>query len=150
MQLKKGDINVVDKILVACYDYYRQKDAMLLSLMHQYEERGFLTKAQLQGLLYKAEKVPNFSAGLLATLQSTIKKLPTKAKKTDEVIIKADNKKDEETEQMLTKILVAFPQHKAVIGLQNNFNKHDKLSPSEKLELIKIFKLMVEKGKIIV
>jgi hypothetical protein len=148
MQIKKGDIDFVDKILSGCYDYYRQKDAMLLSLMHQYEERGFLTKAQLQGLFYKAEKVPDLPAGLLATLQSTIKKLPSKIKKAEQTIIKTENKKDKETENMLAKILAAFPQHKAVIGLQNNFKKHDKLTPTEKLELTKIYKLMVEKGKL--
>lgn len=148
MQLKKGDIDVVDKILNLCYQHYRQQDAMLMSLMHQYEERGFLTKAQLQGLFYKAEKLPDLPAGLLATLQSTIKKLPTKNKKSDPVIINTESKKDEETENMLTKILAAFPQHKAVIGLLNNFKKHDKLTPAEKLELTKIYKFMAEKGKV--
>lgn len=148
MQIKKGDIDFVDKILSCCYNHFRQEDIFVMSLMHQYEERGFLTKAQLQGLFYKAEKVPNLPAGLLATLQSTIKKLPTKEKKNAPIVITNEPKKDEETEAMLTKILTAFPQHKAVIGLQNNFSKYSKLNPSEKLELTKIYKLMVEKGKV--
>lgn len=145
MQIKKGDIDFVDKILTCCYEHYRQQDIMLLSLMHQYEDRGFLTKAQLQGLFYKAEKVPNLPAGLLATLQSTISKLPTRSKKQEVVVLK-EEKIDTESKQMLETILAKFPQHKAIMGLQNNFKKHEKLTPAEKLELTKIYKLMEEKG----
>lgn len=145
MQIKKGDIDFVDKILTLCYEHFRQKDLTLLSLMHQYEERKFLTKGQLQALFYKAEKVPNFPAGLLATLQSTITKLPTRSKNKEVVVLK-EHKVDEASQQILEKILSKFPQHKAVIGLQNNFNKHEKLSASEKLELQKIYKLMTDKG----
>lgn len=148
MQIKKGDIDFVDKILNCCYEHFRQNDLFVMSLMHQYEERGFLTKGQLQGLFLKAEKVPNLPAGLLATLHSTVKKLPTKEKRNAPIEIKNAPKKDEETENMLTKILATFPQHKAVIGYQNNFKRHDKLTTSEKLELTKIYKLMIDKGKI--
>lgn len=147
MQIKKGDIDFVDKILTCCYAHFKQEDLFVMSVMHQYEERGFLTKGQLQGLYYKAEKVPNLPAGLLATLQATITKLPTKAKKNEPLVL-ADVKKDEETEKILTQILAKFPQHKAIIGLQNNFTKYTKLNPTEKLELNKIFKLLVEKGKL--
>ena len=115
-----------------------------MSLMHQYEERGFLTKAQLQGLFYKAEKVENLPAGLLATLQATISKLPTKEKKNAPIEIK-EVKKDEETENMLNEILAKYPQHKAILGLQNNFLKYDKLNSTEKLELNKIYKILFKK-----
>jgi hypothetical protein len=131
MQIKKGDIDFVDKILNCCYEHYKINDLFVMSLMHQYEERGFLTKGQLQGLFFKAEKVPNLPAGLLATLESTLKKLPTKEKKNIPIEINKAPKKDEETELMLQKILTAFPQHKAVIGFQNNFNKYEKLSTTE-------------------
>ncbi|MFY8126815.1 MAG: hypothetical protein ACOVMM_00430 [Chitinophagaceae bacterium] len=145
MQIKKGNIDFVDKILTCCYEHFKQQDLTLLSLMHQYEERGFLTKGQLQALFYKAEKTPNLPAGLLATLQSTISKLPTRNKK-QEVITLKQEKIDTESKEMIDEILSKFPQHKAVIGLYNNFNKHHKLTTSEKLELQKIYKLMKEKG----
>jgi hypothetical protein len=145
MQIKKGNIDFVDKILACCYEHFKLQDLTLLSLMHQYEERGFLTKGQLQALFYKAEKVPNLPAGLLATLQSTISKLPTRNKK-QEVITLKQEKIDTESKEMMEAILAKYPQHKAIIGLHNNFNKHNKLATSEKLELQKIYKLMKEKG----
>ena len=143
MEIKKGQLDFVDKILNACYKELKY-DVFLMSLMHQYEERGFLTKAQLQGLFYKAEKVENLPAGLLATLQATISKLPTKEKKNAPIEIK-EVKKDEETENMLNEILAKYPQHKAILGLQNNFLKYDKLNSTEKLELNKIYKILFKK-----
>lgn len=140
MQIKKGNIDFVDKILVSCYKSNKD-DLFIMSLMHQYEDRGFLTKGQLQGLFYKAEKVKDLPAGLLATLQAALSKLPTREKKNAPIIIN-EVKKDEDTANKLNDILTKYPQHKAVIGLQNNFNKHDKLSSAEKIELDKIHKLL--------
>ena len=143
MQIKKDGLDFVEKILTACYNSNKD-DLFVMSLMHQYEDRGFLTKGQLQGLFYKAEKVTDLPTGLLATLEATLSKLPTR-EKTNTPIVISEVKKDEETENMLNEILVKYPQHKAVIGLQNNFKKHDKLNSTEKLELNKIYKLLFKK-----
>ena len=143
MEIKKGSLDFVEKILTACYNSNKD-DLFVMSLMHQYEDRGFLTKGQLQGLFYKAEKVTDLPAGLLATLEATITKLPTREKKNAPIVI-TEVKKDEETEKKLNAILAKYPQHKAVIGLQNNFVKYDKLSSSEKLELDRIYKLLIQK-----
>lgn len=143
MEIKKGNIDFVEKILMACYNN-NQYDLFVMSLMHQYEERGFLTKGQLQGLFYKAEKIEDLPAGLLATLQATISKLPTREKKNVAINVK-EEKRDEETENIFTEVLAKYPQHKAVLGLQNNFKKHDKLSSTEKIELNKIYKLLFKK-----
>jgi hypothetical protein len=143
MEIKKGNIDFVEKILMACYNSNKD-DLFVMSLMHQYEDRGFLTKGQLQGLFYKAEKVKDLPAGLLATLEATLSKLPTREKK-DAPIVLSEVKRDEETEAMLNEILAKYPQHKAVIGMQNSFRKFDKLSPAEKLELNKIYKLLFKK-----
>jgi hypothetical protein len=143
MEIKKNNIDFVEKILTACYNSNKD-DLFVMSLMHQYEERGFLTKGQLQGLFYKAEKVDDMPTGLLATLEATLSKLPTREKK-DAPIVVNEVKKDEETRNKLNEILAKYPQHKAVIGLQNNFNKYDKLSSTEKLELNKIYKLLFKK-----
>jgi len=52
---KKQGIDIIDKILDACYKH--NPDALfIMSLMHQYEERGGLSKKQLEGLLLKAKK----------------------------------------------------------------------------------------------
>ena len=45
---------------------------------------------------------------------------------------------------LLKTILDKFPQHKAIIGLQNNFNKFDKLTSAEKLELDRFYKLLIK------
>ncbi len=143
MQIKKDGLDFVEKILTACYNSNKD-DLFVMSLMHQYEDRGFLTKGQLQGLFYKAEKITDLPAGLLATLQVTLSKLPTREKK-DAPIIISEVKKDAETENKLNEILAKYPQHKAVIGMHNNFDKHDKLTSTEKLELDRIYKLLFKK-----
>lgn len=143
MQIKKDGLDFVEKILTACYNSNKD-DLFVMSLMHQYEDRGFLTKGQLQGLFYKAEKVEDLPAGLLATLQATLSKLPTREKKNAPIVLN-EFKKDEETANILSEILAKYPQHKAVLGFQNNFNKYDKLNSTEKLELNKIYKLLFKK-----
>jgi hypothetical protein len=143
MQIKKDSLDFVEKILTACYNSNKY-DLFVMSLMNQYEDRGFLTKGQLQGLFYKAEKVADLPTGLLATLEATLSKLPTREKKGAPIVIN-QVKKDEDTANKLQEILAKYPQHKAVIGLQNNFNKFDKLSSTEKLELNKIYNLLFKK-----
>ena len=143
MQIKKDSLDFVEKILTACYNSNKD-DLFVMSLMHQYEDRGFLTKGQLQGLFYKAEKMEGIPIGLLATLQANLSKLPTREKKNAPVIIN-EVKKDEETVARLDEILEKYPQHKAVLGLQNNFKKFDKLNVTEKLELDRIYKLLLKK-----
>ena len=142
MEKKKDSIDFVEKILTICYNN-NKNDLFGMSLMNQYEDRGFLTKGQLQGLFYKAEKVEDLQPGLLATLQATLSKLPTKIKSEKPEII-TEVKRDVETENKLKNILDKFPQHKAIIGLQNNFNKFDKLTSAEKLELDRFYKLLIK------
>ena len=44
----KGKLDIIDKILEACYKH--NPDALfVMSLMHQYEDRGSLSKKQLEG-----------------------------------------------------------------------------------------------------
>ncbi len=83
---KKKEIDVIDKILEACYKS-AQFPLFIMSLMHQYEERGSLSKKQLQGLYYKAEKVEDIPANWLATLEAVIAKMPNRYK--SEVVVSA-------------------------------------------------------------
>jgi hypothetical protein len=70
-------LDIIDKVLSACYAH--NKDALfVMSLMHQYEERGSLSKKQLEGLFLKAQKVPEMPPNWLATLEATILKIHTK------------------------------------------------------------------------
>lgn len=72
-------LDIIDKVLDACYKY--NSDALfVMSLMHQYEERGSLSKKQLEGLLHKARKVPDMPVNWLATLEATVLKMHTREK----------------------------------------------------------------------
>jgi hypothetical protein len=142
MEKKKGP-DVIDKILEACYQ--ANKDALfIMSLMHQYEDRGFLTKGQMEGLFKKASTVKDMPAGWLATLEATIAKLPTR----DKTPVKkeaVEYKKDEQVQKWIEQILAKYPQHKAVIALQLKFEKQNELTPNEKKEVQKFYKLLIEK-----
>ncbi len=146
MEKKKKGPDVIDKILEACYQ--ANKDALFtMSLMHQYEDRGFLTKGQLEGLFNKASMVKDMPTAWLATLEATIAKLPTRDKTP---IIKLANlipKKDIEIENKLLQILEKYPQHKAVLGLQLKFEKQNELLAIEKKEVEKFYDLLIVKKR---
>ncbi len=76
---KKPGIDIIDKVLNACYQAMPYQ-LFVMSLMHQYEERGSLSKKQLQGLYLKAKDVDEIPPNWLSTLEAIIKKMPTKYK----------------------------------------------------------------------
>jgi hypothetical protein len=142
--MPKSGPDIIDKILDACY--HSNKDALfIMSLMHQYEDRGFLTRKQLQGLYYKAEKLPDLAPGLLATLQATIDRLPVRDKQPATIVIK-ETEKDEAALTMIRQILELYPQHKAVLALQTKIDTHHTLTPAETTDLKKLHKLIMEKS----
>jgi hypothetical protein len=139
---KKPGIDIIDKILDACYKH--NPDALfIMSLMHQYEERGGLSKKQLEGLFLKAQKVTDMPQSWLATLEAEILKRPTRDK-TVATDIKPLYEKDEITERLLLEILVKYPQHKRVVFLQSKFSNNEVLSVDEKKEIEKFHKLLIK------
>ena len=49
--MPKGKLDIIDRVLEICYKH--NPDALfVMSLMHQYEERGSLSKKQLQSAWY--------------------------------------------------------------------------------------------------
>lgn len=146
MDKKKKGPDVIDKILDACYQ--ANKDALFtMSLMHQYEDRGFLTKGQLEGLFKKASLVKDMPTAWLATLEATIAKLPTRDK--TPVLKKASivQEKDTAIEQKINEIQASFPQHKAVLALQFKFEKQLELTAAEKKEVEKFYDLLIVKKR---
>lgn len=139
--VSKGKLDIIDKVLEACYKY--NPDALfVMSLMHQYEERGSLSKKQLEGLLAKASKVPDMPANWLATLEATIHKMHTRAK--DPVTAgKPLFEKDEALGDKIQAILQKYPAHKRVVFLFEKFNRNEVMSPMEKTEIEKFHKLLV-------
>ena len=144
MDKKKKGPDIIDKVLDACYQH--QKDSLfVMSLMHQYEERGFLTKKQMQGLHSKASKIEDINPGLLATLQATIDRLPTRDK--SPLIIKKVEQpvlQDNRIAEMIAAILAKYPQHKTVLGIKFQYDKKHELAAAEITALEKFHKLLVQ------
>ena len=139
----KGKLDIIDKILEACYQH--NPDALfVMSLMHQYENRGSLSKKQLQGLLLKASKVPEIPQNWLATLEATINKMHTR-EKAPAIIITPLYIKDEALENKMNTILKKYPQHKRVVFLFAKFNKNELLTTTEKAEIEKFYKILIAK-----
>lgn len=139
---KKQGIDIIDKILDACYKH--NPDALfIMSLMHQYEERGGLSKKQLEGLYLKAQKVTDMPANWLATLEAEILKRPTRDK-TVPTDIKPLYEKDIAIEKMLLEILAKYPQHKRVVFLYTKFSNNEAMSVDEKKEIEKFHKLLIK------
>lgn len=144
MTTKKKGPDVIDKILTACYEH--NKDALfIMSLMHQYEDRGFLTKGQLEGLFKNASSIKDMPQAWLATLEATIAKLPTRDKTPIQNKVSTVTTKDIVIEQKINAILQKYPQHKAVLVLQFKFQKQQELSITEKKEVEKFYQLLIEK-----
>ena len=139
--MQKPGVDVIDKILDACYKH--NPDALfIMSLMHQYEERGSLSKKQLQGLYSKAQKVKDMPANWLATLEAVIAKMPNRFKSEATTHIPL-YQKDEETGKTIAAILDKYPQHKRVLYLQAKYSNNEPLTATEMAEVEKFKKLLL-------
>lgn len=140
--MQKGKLDIIDKVLEACYKH--NPDALfVMSLMHQYEERGSLSKKQLEGLYQKAAKVAEIPSNWLATLEATIQKMHTR-EKSPPIGNKPLFVKDEAIGNKMSAILAKYPQHKRVVFLFAKYNQHELLSISEKTEVEKFYKLLIK------
>lgn len=139
--MKKND--VIEKILETCYK--ANPDALfIMSLMHQYEERGSLSKKQLQGLASKASKVSSMPPGWLATLEAIILKMPNRFKSTIEISSTPVFQKDEKVGATIALILEKYPAHKRVLFFQTKYENNETLHASELSELEKFKKILIK------
>ena len=81
MQRINPDVDIVMDVLKAVLEAQPQS-SFTQSLLHQYQERGGLSKKQLQGLHSKASKLESLPPNKLATLEAIIKIKPTREKST--------------------------------------------------------------------
>ncbi|SJZ64836.1 hypothetical protein [Sediminibacterium ginsengisoli] len=141
MNTSKKSVDIIGKILDATYRH--NPDALfVMSLMHQYEERGSLSKKQLEGLFQKAQKVKDMPPSWLATLDATIKKMPTRYKSVAEKTMPVlPENKDEE---LADAILAKYPGHKRVLFFKNKLQHNDPLSQPEQAELSRFHKLLLK------
>jgi hypothetical protein len=140
MYKKKPGIDVIAKILDAMYAH-NPDGLFVMSLMHQYEERGSLSKKQLQGLHQKAAKVESIPASWLGTLEAIILKMPTRYKSNDEIVASPIYTKEAETGNMIAAILAKYPHHKRVLFLRAKYDNHEPLAATEIAELKKFMQL---------
>ncbi len=141
MYKPKPGIDIIGKILDALYQH--NPDALfVMSLMHQYEERGSLSKKQLQGLYQKASSVETIPANWLGTLEAIILKMPTRYKSIEPILSSPIYKKDEASGKLIAAILEKYPQHKRVLFLRSKYENNEMLSTEETGELKKFAKLL--------
>lgn len=142
---KKPDVDVILDILNEAVLAY-PKNNFLPSIRQQYQERGGLSKKQLEGLLAKSKKIKGLAPGKLATLEAIILKKPTRFKSTPPPP-KPLFEKDEKAGQMIDIILGKFPEHKRVLYFRNKFDNNEQLSAVEITELEKFYKVLTQLKK---
>jgi hypothetical protein len=135
-------IDIIDKILDACYRH-DHSGLFVMSLMHQYEERGSLSKKQLQGLYGKALKVKEIPSNWLATLEAKIARMPTRDKTPPAAVNRPVFVRDEKTGSLIAALLVKYPAHKQVLFLQSKYLNNQELTAGELAELEKFRKLLL-------
>ena len=136
----KPEVDVIKDVLLAVLAV-QPDSSFTQSLLKQYEERGGLSKKQLQGLYGKAMKITSIPAQKLATLEAVILKKPTKYKSqlpSPEPMFT----RNEEAGKMLESILSKYPQHKRVLFLKSKYDNNETLSALEMGELQKFNKLL--------
>lgn len=132
-RLKPG-VDIVLDVLKAVSKAYPDNQ-FAQSILYQYQERGGLSKKQLQGLYGKARKIKDLPPAKLATLEAIILKKPTKEKSPPPKILESLDEKNEATGNLLNKILAKYPGHKRVLYLLAKYESDKLLSVAENAEL---------------
>ena len=140
MNRKKIDVDVVKDVLEALL-IAQPHSTFVQSLYQQYQERGGLSKKQLEGIYNKSLKVDSIPVGKLATLEAMILKRPTRYKSTPPPP-KPMYEKDERVGQLMEAILAKYPQHKRVVFLKAKYDNNETLTPAEVLEIERFTKVL--------
>ncbi|MEO6813406.1 MAG: hypothetical protein ABI172_05710 [Ginsengibacter sp.] len=115
--------------------------SFVISIYQQYQQRGWLSKKQLQGLYGKASKINGVLPGRLAALETIIKQMPTRDRsELPETIPMFE--KDEAAGNLMVEILAKYPAHKRVLFLKAKYDNNEIISPAEVAELNKFKKLL--------
>jgi DNA repair protein RadC len=140
MQRLKPEVDIVLDILKAVLEA-QPLSSFTQSLLYQYQERGGLSKKQLEGLYSKATKVKSIPQGKLATLEAIILRKHTKHKSE----LPANTplyEKDEVTGKLIQAILQKYPDHKRVLFLKSRYDNNELLTTTEVADLHKFTKLL--------
>ena len=142
MHKKKPGVDVIMDVLAAV-QIADPSSHFIESLIFQYQERGGLSKRQLEGLYGKASKVEGVRPGQLATLEAIILKKVTRYKSPLPVIT-TPVLKDTESGLIIEEILTKYPAHKRVLFYKAKMDSHEDLAPAEKTELERFRKLLLK------
>ena len=140
MQRIKPDVDVVMDVLKAVLEA-QPSSSFVQSLLNQYQERGGLSKKQLQGLYSKAQKINSVPPQKLATLEAIILKKPNRYKSGLPEMTPL-YEKDEAAGKMIDGILAKYPQHKMVLFLKSKYDNNEVLTPPELNELQRFHKML--------
>ncbi len=143
MQRKKIDVDVINDVLKLSMAAY-PASTFLESLYNQYQERGGLSKKQLEGLYSKAQKVDSIPAAKLATLEAVILKKPTRYK-SELPPPSPIYTKNKAAGEMIAAILEKYPQHKTVLFLKSKYEGSEMMSAAEIAEIERLHKLLQQK-----
>ena len=136
------DIDIIQDLLKAVLK--EKPDSVFInSLLHQYIERGGLSKKQLEGLHSKASKLPDIHPGKLATLEAIILKRPNRYK-SPPVVVAPLAEKDTATQELINDILAKYPQHKRILFFKLKTDRDEKLTIAETTEVKKFAKLLLK------
>jgi len=140
MQRLRPDIDIIKEVLETVLTV-KPSSNFVQSLLIQYQERGGLSKKQLQGLYDIATKTGKVPAPKMATLEAIIRK---KAAKTRSELPEATPlyMQDVETGKKIDAILIKYPQHKRVLFLKAKFDNHEPFTSVESTELAKFYKML--------
>lgn len=143
MQKKKEVLDIINIILEDCIMAY-PVSSFIISLYKQYNERGSLSKKQLQGLYGKASEIENMPPGKLAALESIIKKMPTRFK-SPKPEARPLFEKDEATGKIIQDILDKFPEHKRVLFIKSKYDNNEVLPAADLNDLKRFHKIVLNK-----
>lgn len=139
MNRLKPEVDIVLDILKAVL-LAQPLSSFTQSLLHQYQERGGLSKKQLQGLHSKALKVNTIPQGKLATLEAIILRKHANHRSELPAAVPLYTK-DVARGKMIEAILIKHPQHKRVLFFKLKFDNNEVFSATELTELQKFNKL---------
>lgn len=140
MQRKKPDVDVIKDILETARAAF-PASGFIQSLSLQYEERGGLSKKQLQGLYDKVSKIKEMPAARLATLEAVILKKPTRYRSSLPASTPLYTK-DKTAGRLIDAILSKYPGHKRVLFFKTKYDNNEILTPADMTELEKFYKLL--------
>ena len=114
------------------------------SLTFQYQQRGGLSKKQLQDLHEKAAKIGTMPVGKLATLEAIILKKPTRYKSPEPTITAPDiAEKNNRVGELINEILSKYPLHKMVMFFKAKYDNDEPLTPANIAEVERLHKILL-------